>query len=113
MGHYKPVDKNETNDTERFRERTLAVLPLDKPEIREIEVYVLKGITEDIYEQIFLVRNVSKVSSAEIVEGSLYVDFVMTPGIRFISHQGKLKTENHFTYVLPTFPFNRIKNWVA
>lgn len=86
VGHYKPVDEMETNDTERFRQRTLVVLPIDNPDIRDIEVNVLKGITDEIYEQVFLVRNVSNSDAGEIVDGSLYVDFAMaTPGIRIIS----------------------------
>lgn len=94
-----------TRDTERFRQRTLAVLPLDKREIRVIEVHVLKGVKEeDIYEQVFLVRNVSKTSSAETVEGSLYIDFVMRPRMKIISNQGKLKMENDFPYALLLHP---------
>lgn len=101
------MDDNETNDTDRFRQRTLAVLPLDNPEIREIEVHVLKGVTEDVYEQVFLVRNVSRSSAAEIVEGSLYIDFAMTPGIKIISHQGKLKIKHHSMCLLATFSFKK------
>ena len=90
MGHYKPVEENVTEDIERFRQRTLVVLPIDNPEIRDIEVNVLKGVTDDIYEQVFLVRNVSNSDTGEIVDGSLYVDFAMsTPGIRIISATGK------------------------
>lgn len=87
VGHYKPLDETQTNDTERFRQRTLAVLPVGDIEVGEIEVNVLKGITEDVYEQVFLVRNVSKTNSAEIVDGSLYVDFATSSGIKIISHQ--------------------------
>lgn len=105
VGHYKPVDENETHDTKRFRQRTLAVLPLDKREIRAIEVHVLKGVTEDIYEQVFLVRNVSKTSSAAIIEGSLYIDFVMRPRMKIISNQGKLETGTDNFYVLLTSLF--------
>lgn len=111
MGHYKPVQENETRDTERFHQRTLAVLPLDNPEICEIKVHVLKDVSKDIYEQVFLVRNVSKTSSAEIVEGSLYIDFVIRPQMKIISHLGKLKIGSYYTCVLPTFFFfNRILN---
>ncbi|XP_045158952.2 uncharacterized protein LOC123524665 isoform X2 [Mercenaria mercenaria] len=84
VGHYKPLDESETNDTERFRQRTLVVLPIDNPEIRDIEVNVLKGITEDIYEEVFLVRNVSHSETGALVDGSLYVDFAMSPGIKII-----------------------------
>ncbi|XP_045158947.2 uncharacterized protein LOC123524664 isoform X2 [Mercenaria mercenaria] len=86
VGHYKPLDGSETKDTERFRQRTLVVLPIDNPDIREIEVNVLKGVTDDVYEQVFLVRNVSKSNTMDIVDGSLYVDFAMRPGIKIISH---------------------------
>jgi hypothetical protein len=88
VGHYKPLDGNVSNDTERFRQRTLAVLPMNKPEICEIEVNVSKCVTDDIYEQVFLVRNVSHSNTEEIVDGSLYVDFAMTPGIKLISQEG-------------------------
>lgn len=88
VGHYKPLEGTETKDTGRFRQRTLVVLPVDNPEIRDIEVNVLQGVTDDIYEQVFLVRNVSNNSVGDIVDGSLYVDFAMASGIKIISHEG-------------------------
>lgn len=82
VGHFKPVEGTENTDSERFKQRTLVVLPIDDPEIRDIEVNVLLGVTEDIYSDVFLVRNVS--TTEEIVDGSLYIDFVMSPGIKRI-----------------------------
>lgn len=87
VGHYKALDEAQAKDTERFRQRTLVVIPVDNPEIREIEVNVLQGDTDDVYERVFLVRNVSNTQTEDIVDGSLYVDFAMTPRIKIISHE--------------------------
>lgn len=89
VGHYKPIEEATATATEAegVRKRTLVVLPLDNKEIREIEVNVLKDATEEDYEKIFLVRNVS--NTDELIDGSLYVDFVCsTSGMKFIQHKG-------------------------
>ncbi|XP_052257765.1 titin-like isoform X3 [Dreissena polymorpha] len=74
VGHYKAVEGMETVDTDSYRKRTLVVLPLDHPEIREIEVNVLEddGDISEIYERVFNVSNIS--SSLEVVD-TIYVEF--------------------------------------
>lgn len=79
VGHYKPIDSFCLEDTESFRLRTLVVIPLDIPDVREIEVNVLEGLTEDIYSDNFHITNVSR--DLELVDGSLYIDFAMHPRI--------------------------------
>lgn len=74
VGHYKAVEGMDTVDTDSYRKRTLVVLPLDHPEIREIEVNVLEddGDISEIYERVFQVSNIS--SSLEVVD-TIYVEF--------------------------------------
>ncbi|KAH3698197.1 hypothetical protein DPMN_085716 [Dreissena polymorpha] len=78
VGHYKAVKGMETVDTDSYRKRTLVVLPLDHPEIREIEVNVLEddGDISEIYEKVFSVSNIS--SSLDVVD-TIYVDFWKEP----------------------------------
>ncbi|KAH3693888.1 uncharacterized protein LOC127862612 [Dreissena polymorpha] len=74
VGHYKAVEGMETVDTDSYRKRTLVVLPLDHPEIRDIEVNVLEddGDISEIYEKVF---NVSNISSSHEVVDTIYVEF--------------------------------------
>ncbi|XP_052776405.1 uncharacterized protein LOC128214148 isoform X2 [Mya arenaria] len=71
VGHYKPVGDVESGDSKHFKRRTLIVLPLDHPEIREVEVNVLEG-QADLYEEVVSVQNIS--SDMDVVD-SLYVEF--------------------------------------
>lgn len=72
-----------STDSERFRRRTLVVLPLDHPDIREIEVNVLKGVDdfEDLYEEVFLVQSAS--DDIHLID-TLYVEFAKRPGVRML-----------------------------
>ncbi|XP_052257762.1 uncharacterized protein LOC127862608 isoform X2 [Dreissena polymorpha] len=74
VGHYKPVEGYGQTDTEKVKKRTLVVLPMDHPEIREIEVNVLEddGDISDIYERVFNVCNIS--NSLDVVD-TIYVEF--------------------------------------
>ncbi|KAL4236925.1 hypothetical protein ACF0H5_005311 [Mactra antiquata] len=83
VGHYKPIEGVENTDSDRFKKRTLIVVPLDNYEIRNIEVNVLISDPDDTYSDVFLVRNVS--NTEKIVDGSLYVDFSTSSGIAHIS----------------------------
>ena len=87
VGHYKRVGKS--NDTEKFRKRTLVVLPMNNPHICETNVNVSTAVIDNMYEQVFLVRNVSNDNTEDTVDGSLYVDFRMKPGVKLISQEGK------------------------
>lgn len=83
VGHYKPVEGVPITDSEHFRKRTLIVLPLDHPDIREIEVNVLHGVDdfEDVYEEVFLVHSAS--DDLHLID-TLYVEFAKRPGIKMI-----------------------------
>ncbi|KAH3693894.1 uncharacterized protein LOC127862607 isoform X2 [Dreissena polymorpha] len=74
VGHYKPVEGYGPTDTKKVKKRTLVVLPMDHPEIREIEVNVLEdgGDISDIYERVFNVCNIS--NSLDVVD-TIYVEF--------------------------------------
>lgn len=91
VGHYKPVQDNTDAENRAFKKRTLIILPTDNPEIRDIEVNVLQDVTEDTYENIFLVRNVSR-SQEELMDGALYIDFANCHGIRRFSSMAEQGT---------------------
>lgn len=82
IGHYKEPDETRSSSG-KFCKRTLVVIPLDSPGIREITVRVRLSNAEDdpIYEP-FLVRNVNADTSdyVDMAEG-LYVEFVKRPRI--------------------------------
>lgn len=84
IGHYKPVNEEAFNRSGALKQRTLILLPIDNPEIRDIEVNVSNDVSEDMYEHIFQVRNVSR-SEEELMDGALYIDFADCPGIRRFS----------------------------
>ncbi|KAL4236927.1 hypothetical protein ACF0H5_005313 [Mactra antiquata] len=96
VGHYKPV--TEYNDFEvsadGVKQRTLILLPTDNPDIKDIEVNVLKDFNDDVYEDIFMVRNVSR-SKREVMDGALYIDFADCPGIRRFSSFSDQDDEKH------------------
>jgi len=83
VGHYKPIDGATNSDSERFRKRTLLVLPLDHHDIREIEVNILHGVDdfEDLYQDVFLVHSAS--DDIHLVD-SLYVEFAKRPGVKIL-----------------------------
>ena len=86
IGHYKPLEDLSTQpaDSESLVRRSLAVLPLDNPLIREIQVHVLQDTDEEVYDDIFLVTNKSSQMN-EFLDGTLYVDFSKRPGPRRLS----------------------------
>ncbi|XP_052274788.1 uncharacterized protein LOC127874472 isoform X2 [Dreissena polymorpha] len=97
VGHYKAVEGMETVDTDSYRKRTLVVLPLDHPDIREIEVNVLEddGDISEIYEKVF---NVSNISSSHEVVDTIYVEFCKdTPSPKMF----KLDTPAHHKPTVP------------
>ncbi|XP_052257644.1 uncharacterized protein LOC127862522 isoform X2 [Dreissena polymorpha] len=105
VGHYKPVEGLDTGDSERFRKRTLVVIPLDHPEIREIQVHALEDDAEisAIYEKVFNVYNIS--SSHEVVD-AIYVEyFKEAPSTMFIRVDSPTSnTERVTSEVLPLIP---------
>ena len=88
VGHYKAEGEADTEDG--ITSRSLVVLPIDNLEICEIQVHVLQRATDEDYEQIFLVRNVSK-KDLEVVDGTLYVDFLVDNGPKRVSAATKTK----------------------
>lgn len=83
VGHYKPVEDVSSTDSERFKKRTLLVLPIDHPDIRDIEVNVLKGVDDfgDLYQDVFLVRNVSH--DLDLID-TLYVEFAKRQSVKML-----------------------------
>ena len=89
IGHYKEPEER-PNQSEKFCKRTLVVIPLDSPNIREITVRVRISENPDndkIYES-FLVRNVNADKDYVDMAEGLYVEFVKRPRIIRLKEDG-------------------------
>lgn len=82
VGHYKPVYGAET-DTEATRKRTVIVLPVDNPDIGEIEVNIYDGDVLTIYDKLVNIQSVADVR--DMVKDTLCVDFSVNPSIKLIA----------------------------
>ena len=76
IGHY--TEPGQSGKIDKFCKRTLVVIPLDSPGIREISVKVHLGEEDDPVYEPFLVRNVK--ADQSMAEG-LYVEFLKKPRI--------------------------------
>lgn len=81
IGHYTEPGQSR-KASEKFCKRTLVVIPLDLPGVREISIKVHIGEEDDPIYEAFLVKNVNadKTDSVDIAEG-LYVEFLKKPRI--------------------------------
>lgn len=108
IGHYKPIsehtedqggaDANKSEDNKNadttakdIRKRTVIVLPVDNPEIGNIEVNIYDGDVLTIYEKLVNIQSVSE--AKDMVRDTLCVDFSVKPGIKLIEEATR-KYEN-------------------
>ncbi|XP_071117001.1 uncharacterized protein [Haliotis cracherodii] len=81
FGHYKGMTGDPNS---KFCRRSAVVIPLDNPEISEIEVQTPEYMDSDDYE-LFVLQNFSEsAATPDFVEGTLYVDFLRTSHVQFL-----------------------------
>ncbi|XP_046544787.1 uncharacterized protein LOC124254989 isoform X2 [Haliotis rubra] len=81
FGHYKGMTGDPNS---KFCRRSAVVIPLDNPEISEIEVQTPEYMDSDDY-QLFVLQNFSESAvTPDFVEGTLYVDFLRTTQVQFL-----------------------------
>ncbi|XP_067677953.1 uncharacterized protein [Haliotis asinina] len=81
FGHYKGMTGDPNS---KFCRRSAVVIPLDNPEISEIEVQTPEYMDSDDYE-LFVLQNFSEsAATPEFIEGTLYVDFLRTSNVQFL-----------------------------
>ena len=79
LGHYKSMSKDPST---RFCRRSAVILPMDNPDIANIEVQVPMYMDTDDYE-IFVLNHFSESDVSQPVEGLLYIDFSKNAGVIF------------------------------